>query len=189
MKTVPGQTIEIEGKNFRLFLTRSELQQAVDRLGRKISEDYNCTNLLFVVVLKGSVIFAADLVRAVQLPSELEFIRSRSYYDSMVSRGKAEIDIAGLSLAGKDVIVVEDIVDTGVTISAVIQRLNAFSPNSVRVATLFFKPDAYKGTIAIDYIGFNIPSKFIIGYGLDYAERGRNLPDVFVLDSNEDADN
>jgi hypoxanthine phosphoribosyltransferase len=184
MSTVlPAENIiEIHGKQFKPLITRAEIQAAVERLGARISADYNGKNLVFVIVLKGSVVFGSDLVRAVTLPCQMEFLKAESYGHAMESSGAVKLNvITPLDVTGKDVIIVEDIIDTGLTLKEIQAFLKQKNPTSVRIATLLLKPDICKDTVHADYVGFEISPLFVVGYGLDYDEVGRNLPDVYVL--------
>jgi hypoxanthine phosphoribosyltransferase len=179
--TVPT-VVTLHDKRFMPLISRDEIRTAVQRLGSQISADYNGKNPVFVIVLKGSTIFASDLVREVTVPCEMEFLKAESYGHAMQSSGTVTLNvITPLDITGKDVIVVEDIIDTGLTLKEILAFLKQKNPASVRIATLLLKPDICKGTVEADYVGFEISPLFVVGYGLDYDEIGRNLPDVYVL--------
>jgi hypoxanthine phosphoribosyltransferase len=176
------EIIQLHDKRFKKFITRDEIQQAVQRLGAEIDNDYNGKEVVFVVALKGSVLFATDLMRATHLTSTVEFIRAQSYGAAMHSSGTVAVQhYTGLDIAEKHVVVLEDIVDTGLTVKEILKHLQEMQPASLKIATLFLKPDVCKGIVPTDYVGFEISPLFIVGYGLDYNEIGRNLPDVYVL--------
>jgi len=152
-------------------------------LGAQITADYLGEPLVVVAVLKGSFVFAADLVRAIDLPLEVDFLGVRSYDDATVSSGIVQItsDLSR-SVEGKHVLVIEDIVDTGLTLRFLLDTLKTRSPRSVKLAALLHKPVRTRSAIALDYLGFTVDDVFVVGYGLDAAQRFRNLPYVGVLD-------
>lgn len=165
-----------------VLLSREQLQETVAELGRKISEDYHGKNLLMVSVLKGSVVFMADLMRAVEVPCRIDFMSVSSYGAGVKTSGVVKIikdlDIA---LEGFDLLVVEDILDSGKTLHYLLEVLSARRPKSIRICTLLDKPDRRQVPIAADYSGAVIPDAFVVGYGLDYHEKYRNLPYVGIL--------
>ncbi|HHY60989.1 MAG TPA: hypoxanthine phosphoribosyltransferase [Clostridia bacterium] len=165
-----------------ILISREELAAKVAELGRKISEDYAGQDLLMVCILKGAVIFCADLVRHVTIPVTLDFMAVSSYGDATQSSGAVMIlkDLES-NIAGKHVLIVEDIVDTGLTLKYIVENLKARRPLSVRICTLLDKPERRRVDVQVDYKGFVIPDAFVVGYGLDYAEKYRHLPDVCVL--------
>ncbi len=154
----------------------------VREMGRQISEDFGAKNLTALVVLKGSFVFAAELVRAIDLPLTVEFIGLRSYGSRTSTSGVVEITLdVKYPLNNCDVLVIEDIVDTGLTMDYLIKNLKTRLPSSIRVATLLHKPARSKVEVPIDYLGFTIPDRFVVGYGLDYEGYGRNLPYIGAL--------
>jgi len=166
----------------KLVISEEEIRERVTELGRRISEDYRDGNLAVVGVLNGAFIFTADLVRALSIPVEVDFIRAASYGDSTCSTGKVRLtkDVE-LSLAGKDVLLVEDIVDTGCTLKHLKEILVHRHANSVRVCALIDKSERREVEVEIDYAGFEVEEGFLVGYGLDFAEKHRNLPAVYHL--------
>ena len=166
----------------KVLVTEEEIRQKVAELGEQITRDYRGKNLLMVSVLKGSVIFMADLMRAVDLPCTIDFMCVSSYGSGTSSSGVVKIikDLDG-DLSGKDVLIVEDILDTGVTLSNLVPMLKMRNPNSVKICTILDKPSRRKANIQPDYEGFQVPDEFVVGYGLDYDEKYRNLPYVGVL--------
>lgn len=166
-----------------VLYSEEKLSDAVKDLGKKITSDYTGRDLVLIAVLKGSVIFFADLMRSIDLPCSIDFISASSYGSSTVSSGKVEIkkDIS-CDIKGKDVLIVEDILDTGNTLSYLVDHLSAKEPSSIRICTLFDKPSRRIKPITAEYSCFTIGDQFIIGYGLDYDEKYRNLPYIGILD-------
>src|SRR5216117_2208672 len=168
-----------------ILITEQEIRRRIAELGRQISNDYLKTPVTLVGILKGSFVFLADLIRAISLetPVEVDFMSVSSYGDATTTSGTIHIekDLA-IPIDGKDVIIVEDIVDTGLTLLHVYNILSARGARSLRVATLLEKPGNSKYDRPLDYVGFKIPDKFVVGFGLDYSQRYRNLPDIRVLD-------
>ncbi len=175
------------GKNMlddiqRVLITEEELKNIVSDLGKKISEDYKDKDLLLVSVLKGSVIFMADLMRAISVPCNIDFMAVSSYGSGTKSSGVVKI-IKDLdkNIEGKDLLIVEDILDSGNTLYYLKEILSARKPNSIKVCTLVDKPERREADIVADYTGASVPNEFIVGYGLDYDEYYRNLPFIGVL--------
>lgn len=165
-----------------ILISEEQIAQRVKELGEQITEEYKGKNLMVIGVLKGCVLFLSDLVRQINLPLTLDFMVVSSYGSSTKSSGVVRI-VKDLEkdIQGKDLLIVEDIVDTGLTLSYLIEILNSRNPNSIKVCSLFNKPERRKGKVDIAYSGFTIPDEFIVGYGLDYDEVYRNLPFVCVL--------
>ena len=165
-----------------VLLTKEEIEEVVKELGKKITEDYKDKNLFLITVLKGAVVFLGDLMRAIEIPCEIEFMVLSSYGAGTTSTGSVKIvkDI-DLPLEGKDVLIVEDILDTGYTLSFLLDLLKGRNPNSIEICTLLDKPDRRKVEISAKYTGRKIPDEFVVGYGLDYDEKYRNLPFIGVL--------
>ena len=166
----------------KVLITEEELSNKVRELGARISEDYRGRNLLMVSVLKGSVIFMADLMRAITVDARVDFMAVSSYGNGVKTSGVVKIikDL-DLPLDGYDILIVEDILDSGKTLSYLIENLKQRNPASVRIAALLDKPERREVDIRPDYKGFEVPDEFVVGYGLDYAEKYRNLPFVGVL--------
>lgn len=165
-----------------ILYTEEQLREIVQRVGKQITEDYRDKNLFLLSVLKGSVVFMADLIRAIDLPCEIDFMAVSSYGAGTRSSGQVRVlkDV-GCSLEGKDVLVVEDILDSGVTLSYLLKYLETRQPHSIRLCTLLDKPARRQVEICADYVGMECPDAFIVGYGLDYGEKYRNLPYIGVL--------
>lgn len=173
---------EINHDIAEILITEDEIQAKVSQLGKEISEDYRGKDLLLVGVLKGAFMLMADLSRAVTIPCEFDFMAVSSYGSSTQTSGIVRImkDL-DLEITGRNVLIVEDIIDSGLTLSYLIRNLKARNPASLSVCALLSKPDVQKVELDVRYHGFAIPPVFVVGYGLDYAERYRNLPYVGTL--------
>jgi hypoxanthine phosphoribosyltransferase len=165
-----------------ILLSKEQLEEIVSKLGKQISEDYKDKNLMLVSVLKGSVVFMADLMRNVTVPCEIDFMAVSSYGKGTKTSGNVKI-IKDLdrSVENMDLLIVEDILDSGRTLSYLTELLRQRNANSIKICTLLDKPDRREADIKADYFGAVIPDAFVVGYGLDYAERYRNLPYVGIL--------
>ena len=165
-----------------VLFSEEQLAQIVQSIGKRISDDYKGKNLLMVSVLKGSVVFMADLMRAVTIPCSIDFMSVSSYGSGTKTSGVVKIikDL-DINLKGYDLLIVEDILDSGLTLSYIIELLQSRSPKSIKICTLFDKPDRRAADIKADYAGTVVPDEFIVGYGLDYDEKYRNLPFVGIL--------
>ena len=175
------QTIQIHDKQFALSISENEIQAAVRRVGEDINRDLSDSNPLFICVLNGAFMFAGDLMKTVNFPCEITFIKLSSY-EGLYTTGNVK-EVMGLneSVVGRNVIVVEDIVDTGITMEKIINSLNAKGAKSIKVATFLQKPDALQRDIQVDYVAMKIPNQFIVGYGLDYDGYGRNLKEIYTV--------
>ena len=168
-----------------VLIPSEEIRSRITELGRQISKDFEGRSVTLVGILKGSFIFLADLIRAIapDIPVEVDFMSVSSYGDATTTSGTIHIEKdLGISIEDKDIIIVEDIVDSGLTLLHVYNILSARGARSLRVAALLEKPGNSKYDKPLDYIGFKIPNKFVVGFGLDFAQRYRNLPDIRVLD-------
>lgn len=166
------------------LISTERLTKRVAELGQAIARDYAGREIVLVSVLKGSFVFTADLIRAIDAPVRVEFLGVRSYGDQTTSSGVVELTLdLGKPISGADVLVVEDIVDTGLTLAYLTHQLQARGPSSVKICSLLHKPSRMREPVNIDYLGFSIEDVFVVGYGLDHAERYRNLPYVGVLDA------
>ncbi len=165
-----------------VLLSKEKLAGKVAELGAKISEDYKGKNLLLVGILKGSVVFMSDLMKEITIPTRIDFMSVSSYGADVKTSGVVKIvkDL-DIPLQGYDVLIVEDILDSGLTLHYIIELLKSRNPQSVKICTLLDKPYSRRVDVNTDYHGFDIPDKFVVGYGLDYAEKYRNLPFVGVL--------
>lgn len=180
---IVGQYTEFTNPNLEVMFSADQIAARVGEIGRQITAEYAGRDLVLVGVLKGSVIFLSDLMRKIDLDLKIDFMSVSSYKDDTVSSGDVEI-LKDLThpIRGKDVIVVEDIIDTGLTLFRLMEILGSRGANSLKIATLLDKPEPrIKTELAIDYCGFQIPNKFVVGYGLDAANRYRNLPFIGVV--------
>lgn len=168
-------------KKFILSISYSEIEKRVREISKELEMAYQYETPVFVVVLNGAFMFASDLIKNYGFNCEVHFIKYSSY-EGIQSTGQVN-SVIGLTaeIKGKSIIIIEDIVDTGITIQKIYEDLNKQDPKEIKIASMFFKPKAYRGSIKIDYIGMSIPNDFIVGYGLDYDGLGRNYKDVFKL--------
>ncbi len=175
----------VKDKKFKLFISQAQIQEKIAALSHRLVEDYRGKNPLFITILNGAFIFAADLIRQIDIESEITFVKFTSYA-SMESTGKVD-QIIGFNddIFQRHVVLIEDIVDTGLTMSEIMHELKRFRPSSLEVVTLLLKPDALKMPVKVNYVGFEIENKFVVGYGLDYDGYGRNLQDIYVLADDE----
>ena len=166
----------------RVLLSEEEIHAKVKEMGKKITEDYKNSNLMLVTVLKGAVVFLADIMREIDVPAEIDFMVVSSYGSGVKSSGVVKIvkDL-DVPLEGKDILIVEDILDSGLTLSYIKELLASRGPRSIKIATLLDKPSRRKVDFHADYVGFSLPHDFVIGYGLDYDEKYRNLPYIGIL--------
>jgi hypoxanthine phosphoribosyltransferase len=169
-----------------VLISEADIQRRVSEMGGQISLDYKSGALTVVGILKGSFIFLADLIRSIapSIVVDVEFMKASSYRDGTVSSGEVRIeqDLSG-PIAGKDVLLVEDIVDSGLTLAAVRELLASRNPRSLRIAALIEKESSRRQPVTLDYVGFHIPDVFVVGYGLDFAQHYRNLKEIRVLDA------
>lgn len=175
--------IQIHDKTFIPYLSQTDIQSAVNALAQRINSDYLRKDLIFLSVLNGAFMFTSDLLKEIILPCEISFMKVSSYAGTE-STGRVD-ELIGLTSAVKDrhVIIIEDIVDTGITIDKVIRLLEIEQPSSIEVCATLFKKEAYRGQHPPKYYGFEIPNKFVVGYGLDYDQYGRNLPAIYQVKS------
>lgn len=165
-----------------ILVSRERIKEMTQRLGKQISKDYEGRDLVLVGVLKGGFVFLSDLMREITIPVDMDLIAVSSYGASTRSSGVVRIiKDMDLNVAGKDVLIVEDLVDTGLTLKHLKELFNTRGPKSVKICTAFDKPSRRKVKIEVEYNGIEVPDKFIVGYGLDYAGKYRNLPDVCTL--------
>lgn len=171
------------GERFRTYLDADAIAERVRELGAEISRDYADKRPILIGVLNGAFVFIADLMRAIDIDCEVDFLKLSSYGAEKVSSGDVrELKKIDAQLEGRHVIIVEDIVDTGQSMQFMLDRLTELNPASVATVTLLHKPEATQVDISLDYIGFSIPNLFVLGYGLDYGQLGRNLAELYILD-------
>ncbi|MDH6356229.1 hypoxanthine phosphoribosyltransferase [Parabacteroides sp. PF5-9] len=174
-------TIRLRDKEFSLFITEQEIREAITKMATRIKADIKESNPLFVSVLNGAFMFTAELMRELDGPYELTFARYSSYKGTSTSGEVKEIVPLQTDIRGRMVILLEDIIDTGLTMEFVMKKLLDEGAAEVRVATMLFKPEALKALLKPDYVGFEIPTDFIVGHGLDYDEMGRSYKDIYKL--------
>jgi len=167
----------------KILISRDEIAKAVARLASEIGRDYKGKQPLLIGILKGSFVFMADLIRRLDLPLEVEFIKLSSYGSARESSGKVRV-VQGLKtrITGRDILVIEDIVDTGITTSFLLEYLRKKKPASLKLCALTDKPSRHRVPVSIDYLGFTMPDKFIVGYGIDFDEKFRYLPHIYALE-------
>lgn len=173
--------IKLHDKTFEVYLSEQQIQEKIKSIAGQLNQDYQGKRPLFIAILNGSFMFAADLFKNLTIDAEICFIKLASYR-GMKSSGNV-ITAIGLDqdLFGRDVVIVEDIVDTGKTLNEFLPKLEHQQPRSLKIASLLHKPEATQFSLQIDYLGFSIPNKFVVGYGLDYDGLGRNLKEIFQL--------
>ena len=173
--------VKLKDKNFEIFINEKEINDIISNISNRINES-GIVNPLFIAILNGSFLFAADLMRKINIPdTEISFLKLSSY-DGLSTTGNVN-KLIGLSkkIEGRNVIVLEDIIDTGITLEKIIGLLEKEKVKSIKIATLLFKPNSYQKKFQIDYIGKSIENDFVVGYGLDYDEKGRNLKNIYKL--------
>lgn len=173
-------------EKIRVMISEEDVDKRIEELGKKISEDYAGKQVHLICILKGSVFFTCELAKRISVPVSLDFMSVSSYGDGTTSSGIVKIakDLDE-TLEGKDVIVIEDIIDSGRTLHYLLDVLQKRQPNSLKLCTLLDKPDRRVKEVKVDYVGFEIPDEFVVGYGLDYAQRYRNLPYIGVVEGVE----
>lgn len=177
-----ARRVRINGDTFVTMIGERRIKTRVKQLARQISKDYKGTVPVFIGVLNGSFIFFADLIREVTIDCEVDFLKLSSYGDAKISSGNVTLlkDL-NCQVEGRDIIIVEDVVDSGLSMEYIKSLITKENPASFRIVTLLYKKEAVKSTLHIDYVGFRIPKDFVIGYGLDYAQKLRNLKDIYKI--------
>ena len=175
-------SIKIKDKTFRVSIPEAQIKARVKELAQQMSRDLEGKNPLFLGVLNGAFIFAADLIREMTIPCEISFVKLASYQGTTSTGTIKEVIGINEDLTGRTVVIVEDIVESGLTIKRMMDQLGTRNPASVQVCTLFFKPDRLKEDLKLDYVAFKIPNDFILGYGLDYDQAARGLKDIYTLE-------
>jgi hypoxanthine phosphoribosyltransferase len=176
-----NQQIKLKDKNFKPFIVEERIAEAVKIMADQLNSDLSNEFPLFLAVLNGSFMFASDLLKKIHIPCEISFIKMKSY-EGMKSAGQVT-ELLGLNedIANRTVVIIEDIVDTGLTLDRLVTQLNAKKVKQIKVASLLFKPEMYQKNHKIDYFGFSISKDFVVGYGLDYEGQGRNLKEIYIL--------
>jgi hypoxanthine phosphoribosyltransferase len=173
--------VQIRDKKFKTFIPEATIQERVKAVAEKINKDMAGKNPLFLAVLNGSFVFAADLMRYITIPSEISFVKLASYQGTQSTGAVKEVIGINEDLEGRTVIIVEDIVDTGNTMKRMLETLGTRKPESLHICTLLLKPGKLKVNLNIEYVAMEIPNDFIVGYGLDYDQQGRNLRDIYTV--------
>ncbi len=176
-----SKIIRLDDLSFINYISEEEILSKVKEIADQISEEYRDKNPIFLVVMNGAFIYAADLIRHFDFPCELSFVRIKSYHGTE-SCGTIDIYMPpGIELCGRHVVIIEDIIDTGTTMAEFIPVCSNYKPASIKLSSILIKPEAHKVEIKTDFPGFYIPNKFVVGYGLDYNGQGRNLRDIYQL--------
>lgn len=176
------EKLVVNGEKFEILLSEEQIQNRIAELGKQISEDYAGRIPVFIGVLNGAFIFMADLLKHISINCEVDFYKLSSYGDAKISSGNVKLlKELNCDVNERDIIIVEDIVDSGLSIKYIEEIFKQYNPASMRVVSLLRKPGSVKYDVKIDYIGFDIPGKFVIGYGLDYEQKYRNLKSIYVL--------
>jgi len=172
---------QLHDKTFGPYLSGDEICNRIEGLAAQIQSDYQSRKTVFLIILNGAFIFAADLLKRINIQAEISFVKVSSYQGTSSSGKIKSVLGIDIDLKGKDVIIIEDIVDTGLTLDYLLKTLNSHQPSSIEVASLLFKKEAYQKDFPIKYIGFEIPDNFVVGYGLDYNGLGRNMNEILTL--------
>ncbi|PKP22050.1 MAG: hypoxanthine phosphoribosyltransferase [Bacteroidetes bacterium HGW-Bacteroidetes-21] len=174
-------TVKILDKVFEPFITNETIDNAVEAIAQKMNQDLAGKDVVFVAILNGAFMFASDLFKKIDFSARITFVKMASYVGTSTSGSVKQLVGINEELKDKVVVIIEDIVDTGITIDLIIRQLKTYDPSEVRVASLLVKPEAMQKDVIVDYTGIEIPNRFIVGYGLDYNGYGRNLKEIFVL--------
>ncbi|WP_069130317.1 hypoxanthine phosphoribosyltransferase [Rhodohalobacter halophilus] len=182
------EKINVKGESFRIYLTQEEIQQRIKQIGKQLSTKFQDKRPIFIGVLNGSYIFLADLMRYVNIPCEVDFMKLSSYGDEKVSSGQVhDLKQIDADIQDRHVIIVEDIVDTGLSMKYLVEKLKQHQPASLTVVTLLHKAESTQHDVQIDFTAFKIPNLFVLGYGLDFAQEGRNLGQIYIQTAGEDS--
>ncbi len=175
------ERITVKDKTFELYIPREDIRRTIVKMASEISRDMQGKNPLFLSILNGAFIFTSDLIRELPFPCQVSFLRLSSYSGTSTTRQVRELSPIPEAVRNRHVIITEDIVDTGITLDHLLKKLRLLNPLSLNVASLLYKPDAFEKSFPIRYCGMEIPNRFVVGYGLDYDEQGRNLPHIYQL--------
>jgi len=176
-----NKKVKVLDKEFEISITHEEIQKAIEQVAEKINSELNGKDVIFLGILNGAFMFASDLYKNLTFDSQISFLKLASYSGTSSSGNVKRLIGVNEDLKNKTVVIIEDIIDSGITIDNIIKQLKGYEPAEVKIATFLFKPDAYTVDIPIDYIGMEIPNDFIIGYGLDYNGFGRNLKHIYKI--------
>lgn len=176
-----GKKVTVLDKDFEIFIESQKIQEAIESIAKRMNNDLKGKDVIFLGILNGSFMFASDLYKLIEVPSQISFLKLASYQGTSTSGNVKRLIGVNEDLLGKTVVVLEDIVDTGITIENIIKQLKGYEPAEIKLATLLFKPAAMQTNVELDYVGIEIPNDFIIGYGLDYDGFGRNLADIYKI--------
>lgn len=174
--------VTVNGKSFRMSITEADILREVDRVAAELNRDMADANPIFLCVLNGAFMFAADLMKRVTMPCEISFVKLSSYAGTQSTGDVRQLIGLSDSLRGRNVVIVEDIVDSGLTMLRLLDLVREHEPRDVRICSLLVKPDKLKVDLHVDYVAMEIPNDFIVGYGLDYDGMGRNLPSIYTLE-------
>ena len=175
------KSVRVLDKTFSLFLESKEIDAGIDKIAAQLNLDMKDKDPLFLIVLNGAFMFASDLLKKINIPCELSFVKLSSYVGTKTTSVVRELIGLDEVLTGRSVVILEDIIDTGITMGVTTKKLKKLGAAEVKIATLLFKPDAFQMNYPIDYIGIKIPNDFIVGYGLDYNGHGRNIPEIYKI--------
>ncbi|QMU27578.1 hypoxanthine phosphoribosyltransferase [Adhaeribacter radiodurans] len=176
-------TVQLHDKEFTIYLQENEIRQAIERLAVQINQDYKENTPVFLAVLNGSFMFASDLMKEIKIPCEISFIKLASYQNTQSTGTVKELVGLNEEVRSRHIIILEDIVDTGHTVSVLLEKLQAFSPASIQIASLLLKPASLQHPLQLKYTALSIPNDFVVGYGLDYNGLGRNLRHLYKVKS------
>ncbi|MDQ3049069.1 MAG: hypoxanthine phosphoribosyltransferase [Bacteroidota bacterium] len=176
-----GQVV-VKDKTFKVNIPANEINKAVGEIAHRMNTELKDKRPLFLAVLNGSFMFASDLMKKLTIDCEISFVKVSSYHGTSSTGSVKQLIGLNEDIKGRTVVIVEDIVDTGLTIESLVTQLTALEPAEIKIATLLYKPEAYRQKIPLDYVAIVVPNDFLVGYGLDYDGLGRNLPDIYVLD-------
>ena len=179
---IAGEFQTINNRRFKRFITKKKIAETISRLALNITTDYRDKEIVYVITLKGSIFFASDLIRQIPLKSSLEVVSAKSYGSGMITSGDVQIINLLPEVSNKHVIIIEDIVDSGMTLHTLFDKINQGKPASLEAVTLLSKPSVRQVDVDVKFVGIEIPPEFVVGYGLDYDEQGRELPEIYVLD-------
>jgi hypoxanthine phosphoribosyltransferase len=175
------ERVKVLDKEFGISITSAKIQKRIQELANEISYDLKDKDPVFIAILNGSFMFASDLFKKISIDAQITFLKLASYQGTSTSGSVMQLIGLNQEIKGQNIVILEDIVDTGITLEVILRQLSGYQPASVRVAALLFKPEACKVKIPIDYVGFSVTSEFIIGYGLDYNGYGRKYEDIYTL--------